>query len=55
MKTYRYTRENAATAQASHPGGLTTWTRSMPFMEMMRAAAIALNEALILAYYIFGH
>jgi hypothetical protein len=35
--------------------GLTTWTRSMPFVEMMRAAAVALNEALILAYYIFGH
>ena len=53
MRTQRYTTANQARSSADDQAGSVTWFRSMSCVEMMRAGAIILNEALILASSIF--
>jgi hypothetical protein len=55
MTTQRPTTENQAASQAGHRVGATGWIHSDSVVEAMRAAAIILNEALILGSRIFGY
>jgi hypothetical protein len=55
MTTQRHTTENQAASPAGHRVGATAWIDSDSVVEVMRSAAIILNEVLILASAIFGH
>ena len=53
MRTQRYTTTNQARSSVDDQAGSMTWFQSRSCVEMMRAGAIILNEALILVSSIF--
>jgi hypothetical protein len=53
MRTQRYAPPNRAISSADDQAGFVTWFQSRSCVEMMRAGAIILNEALILVSSIF--
>jgi hypothetical protein len=53
MRTQRYTPPNQARSSVDDRAGSVPWFQAMSCVEMMRAGAIILNEALILASSIF--
>jgi hypothetical protein len=54
MRTQRYTPPNQARSSVDDRAGSVPWFQAMSCVEMMRAGAIILNEALILASSILG-